>query len=39
MNLFAHELATGRLRQVSNVLTGAYMPEPSPDGKTLAYIG
>ena len=39
MNVFAYELATGRLRQVTNVLTGAYMPEPSPDGKTLAYIG
>ena len=24
---------------MSNVLTGAYMPEPSPDGKTLAYVG
>ncbi len=39
MNVYAFELATGRLRQVTNVLTGAYMPEPSPDGKTLAYIG
>lgn len=39
MNVYAYELASGRLRQVTNVLTGAYMPEPSPDGKTLAYIG
>ncbi|MBN9164317.1 MAG: PD40 domain-containing protein [Myxococcales bacterium] len=39
MNVFAYELATGRLMQVTNVLTGAYSPEPSPDGKTLAYIG
>ncbi|MDB4934327.1 MAG: tolB protein precursor [Labilithrix sp.] len=39
MNLYAWELATDRVRQVTNVLTGAYMPEPSPDGKTLAYIG
>ena len=39
MNVFAWELATDRLRQVTNVLTGAYMPEPSPDGKTLAYVG
>ncbi|MDB4943734.1 MAG: tolB protein precursor [Labilithrix sp.] len=38
-NVFAFELETGRLRQVTNVLTGAYMPEPSPDGKTLAYVG
>lgn len=39
MNVYAWELATDRVRQVTNVLTGAYMPEPSPDGKTLAYIG
>lgn len=38
-NVYAWEIATGRLRQVTNVLTGAYSPEPSPDGKTLAYIG
>jgi hypothetical protein len=39
MNLYAYELATGRLKQVTDVLTGAYSPEPSPDGKTLAYVG
>jgi hypothetical protein len=39
MNVYAWELATDRVRQVTNVLTGAYMPEPSPDGKTLAYVG
>jgi hypothetical protein len=39
MNLYALELATDRVRQITNVLTGAYMPEPSPDGKTLAYVG
>jgi hypothetical protein len=39
MNVFAYELATGQLRQVTNVLTGAYSPDPSPDGKTLAYVG
>jgi hypothetical protein len=38
-NVFAYELATGKLKQVTNVLTGAYSPEPSPDGKTLAYVG
>lgn len=38
-NVYAYELATGRLKQVTNVLTGAYSPEPSPDGKTLAYVG
>ncbi|MBV9948885.1 MAG: PD40 domain-containing protein [Myxococcales bacterium] len=39
MNVYAYEVATGAIRQVTNVLTGAYQPEPSPDGKTLAYVG
>ena len=39
MNVYAYEIATGHLKQVTNVLTGAYSPEASPDGKTLAYIG
>jgi len=38
-NIYAYELATGALFQVTNVLTGAYMPEPSPDGRTLVYVG
>ncbi len=38
-NVYAYELATGRLRQVTNVINGAYQPEPSPDGKSLAYVG
>ena len=38
-NIFAWEIATHRLRQVTNVTTGAFQPEVSPDGKTLAYIG
>ena len=38
-NVYAYELATGRLRQVTNVINGAYQPEPSPDGKWLAYVG
>ncbi len=38
-NLFAWEFATGSLRQVSNVLGGAFSPSPSPDGKTLAFTG
>lgn len=38
-NVYAYDMATARLRQVTNVLTGAYMPEVSPDGKTLAYLG
>lgn len=39
MNIYAWEVATGRLRQVTNVINGAYQPEPSPDGKSLAYVG
>ena len=38
-NVYAYELATGRLRQVTNVVTGAFMPEVSPDGRTLVYVG
>jgi hypothetical protein len=38
-NVFAYELGTGALYQVTNVLTGAYMPEPSPDGRSLVYVG
>ena len=38
-NVYAWEVATGRLMQVTNVVNGAYQPAVSPDGKTLAYIG
>lgn len=38
-NVYAFELATGALFQVTNVVMGAYMPEPSPDGRTLVYAG
>jgi Tol biopolymer transport system component len=38
-NIYAYEVATKRLRQVTNVINGAYQPEPSPDGKSLAYVG
>jgi hypothetical protein len=38
-NIYAYEVATGELRQVTNVINGAYQPEPSPDGKWLAYLG
>jgi Tol biopolymer transport system component len=38
-NIYAYEIATGALRQVTNVINGAYQPEPSPDGKSLAYVG
>jgi hypothetical protein len=39
MNVYAFELATGHLKQVTNVINGAYQPEPSADGKWLAYVG
>jgi hypothetical protein len=39
MNVYAFELATQRLWQVTNVVNGAYQPEPSPDGRSLAYLG
>jgi hypothetical protein len=38
-NIYAYELASGALSQVTNVVNGAYMPEPSPDGRTLVYVG
>lgn len=38
-NIYAYELSTGRLHQVTNVINGAYQPEPSPDGRWLAYVG
>jgi WD40-like Beta Propeller Repeat len=38
-NVFAHDLRTRELSQVTNVVSGAFYPELSPDGKTLAYIG
>lgn len=39
MNVYAWDPRTGRLRQVTNVVNGAYQPEISPDGKTLLYVG
>ncbi|MBX3192843.1 MAG: PD40 domain-containing protein [Labilithrix sp.] len=39
MNVYAWEIATDKVHQVTNVTSGAFMPEPSPDGKNLAYIG
>jgi hypothetical protein len=38
-NVYAWEIETGRTLQVTNVINGAYQPEVSPDGKTLAYVG
>lgn len=38
-NIYAYELETNRLAQVTNVLAGAFQPTVSPDGKTLVYMG
>ncbi|MCC6521441.1 MAG: PD40 domain-containing protein [Polyangiaceae bacterium] len=38
-NVYAYELASRRLRQVTNVRTGAFMPAVSGDGRLLAYVG
>ncbi|HET7542971.1 MAG TPA: hypothetical protein VFK05_24025 [Polyangiaceae bacterium] len=38
-NVFAYELATHKLWQVTNVLSGAYMPTISGDGKRMVYVG
>ncbi|MBB4639709.1 PD40 domain-containing protein [Longimicrobium terrae] len=36
-NLYAYDLADGRLLQVSNVLSGAFQPDVSPDGRWIAF--
>lgn len=36
-NLYAYELAAGRLYQITNAVNGAFFPAPSPDGSTLAF--
>jgi hypothetical protein len=38
-NVYAYDLATHALAQVTNVLTGAYMPTVSSDGRSLVYMG
>lgn len=38
-NLYSYHLASGTLRQVTNVVSGAYQPAVSPDGRSIAYIG
>lgn len=38
-NVYAYEVGRGRLKQVTNVVSGAYQPEPSADGRSLAYVG
>jgi Tol biopolymer transport system component len=36
-NLYAHDVASGELRQVTNVLTGAFYPDVSRDGAWIYY--
>ncbi len=38
-NVFAYDLASHGLQQVTNVLIGAYMPTVSNDGRRLVYVG
>jgi hypothetical protein len=38
-NVYAYELGTRKLSQVTNVLTGAYMPAISNDGRRMVYVG
>ncbi len=37
-NIYAYELATANLFEVTNVLGGAFQPIVSPDGKTLVFV-
>jgi hypothetical protein len=38
-NVYDYALETGQIRQVTNVQSGAFMPEVSPDGLTVVYVG
>jgi len=38
-NIYAWERATGAIRQVTNVVAGAFQPTISPDGHRLVYVG
>lgn len=38
-NVYAHDMTSGTLRQVTNVVAGAYMPAISPDQEHLVYVG
>jgi hypothetical protein len=38
-NIYVYDLASRELRQVTNVVNGAYFPELSADEKTLVYTG
>jgi Tol biopolymer transport system component len=36
-NLYAYDLQAGRLLQATNLLTGAFQPDVSPDGRWIAF--
>lgn len=36
-NLYAYDLQAGRLMQATNLLTGAFQPDVSPDGRWMAF--
>jgi hypothetical protein len=38
-NIYAFDVESQALWRVTNVRTGAFMPEVSPDGRTLVYVG
>ncbi|MCA9580106.1 MAG: PD40 domain-containing protein, partial [Myxococcales bacterium] len=38
-NIYAYHVSSGVLRQVTNVVAGAYQPAVSPDGERLVYVG
>ena len=38
-NLFAYQLATGKLFQVTNLVSGAFQPTVSPDGTRVVFAG
>jgi hypothetical protein len=38
-NVYRYTLATGELKQVTNVRNGAFFPQISPDGRHLLYLG
>jgi len=38
-NLYAYEISTGRFYQLTNMVTGAFYPTPSPDSSEIAFGG
>jgi len=38
-NIYCHDVDSGQLRQVTNVLGAAFLPAVSPDEKTMYYVG